>query len=533
MINVMLVDDEPLVRITMKSVIPWDKYGFRVAGEAENGKQCIDMLEIMQIDLIITDIKMPVIDGLTLISVVKETCPDIFIIVLSAYEEFNLVKKALVGGAEDYILKSEINQESTIKALECIKEKFISSNAEQQKNLVAQKDLNENIEVLRQSFLKKLLSGTVGADEGYIEDKLKKYGVNLCGQKLVLMVLVINKDNLHERLVENIIKNFVDELYKQQEDYYCLISDKMEISILQSYHAIKSENKIFQAVNENVNKTINSINKFLDMDITVGVSKIFNGFASMDMMYRKTKELLSYSFPLGKGNIFFEQDFEDKNYSIDYNYLNKLSNVFRNSINKLDFFGAKNPLNSITLEFTKNYSNENYQTLKFYCKLMTAIVDKSIELRLYNRLFKGDVNPYEYILSSNTIFNVEDYLLQLLDQLEEGSGIELQAQYGETIGKVISYVLQNYNEDINLNKVAQSLSFNASYLSSKFKAVTKKSFNEFLNTTRINNAKKLMAERKYKINRIATMVGYHDQRYFCKIFKKYIGATPQEYIKSL
>ncbi len=533
MINVMLVDDEPLVRITMKSVIPWEQYGFCVVKEAENGKQCLEMLENTKVDLIITDIKMPLIDGLELISAVKELYPDIYIIVLSAYEEFNLVKKALVSGAEDYILKSEINQESTIKSLLSVKEKHIKNNISQQKSMVAEKDFNENIEVLRQNFFKQLLGGTMKADEAYIENKIAQYGLNISSQKLVLMILIINKNNHDEKLIANIIKNFIDELFRNQENYYCLISDKMEVTILQSYHDCLSENKIFQMINENVNKTVNSINKFLDMDITVGVSKLFNAFSSLEKIYKKTKGLLNYRFPLGKGNVFFEQDFEDKCFSIDYDYLNVLSNEFRNNIEKLDFFAAKKPLNSVTIEFTKNYSNDNFRTLKFYCKLLTVIVDKSIELRLYNDIFKDDMNPYEHVLSLNTIFNVEDYLLQLLDDLEKACGIELQTQYGETIGKVIGYVLQNYNNDINLNKVAQSLGFNASYLSTKFKEVTEKSFNEFLSSTRIDNAKKLMAERKYKIHHIALMVGYNDQRYFCKIFKKYVGTTPQEYIKSL
>jgi len=349
----------------------------------------------------------------------------------------------------------------------------------------------------------------------------------------VLIILIINKGNSDEELIANIVKNFIDELFRNEEDHYCLTSDKMEITLLQSYHAYASENKIFQMINENVNKTVDSINKFLDMDITVGVSKLFDGFGNLEKIYKKTKGLLNYRFPLGKGNIFFEQDFENKSFAIDYDYLNALSNEFRSSIEKLDFYGAKKPLNSITIEFTKNFSNENYRTLKFYCKLLTAIVDKSIELRLYNDIFKDDVNPYEHVLSLNTIFNVEDYLIQLLDDLERGCGIELQTQYGETIGKVIGYVLQNYNQDINLNKVAQTLNFNASYLSTKFKEVTSKTFNEFLSNTRIDSAKKLMAERKFKIHQIALMVGYNDQRYFCKIFKKYVGTTPQEYIKSL
>ena len=533
MISVLLVDDEPLVRITMKAVIPWDEYGFYVNAEAENGKQCLDILENTQIDLIITDIKMPVIDGLELISVVKKKYPHIFVIVLSAYEEFNLVKRALLGGAEDYILKSDINHENTIKVLLSVKEKIINSNAEKKKNRDAQKVFMENIDLLRQSFFKKLLSGTVSIGEDDVENKLEQYGINLSSKNLVLMILIINKENTDERLVESIVKNFIDELYKQQENYYCFISDKMEIVILQSYHSLKSENKIFQMVNEYANKTVDCINKFLDLNITVGVSKIFNGFSRLDEMYSKTKELLNYSFSLGSGNIFFEQDFEGKNFSIDYNYLNDMAKEFRGSIEKLDFFEAKKLLNRITLEFTKNYSSENYRILKYYCKLLTVIVDKAIQLGLYNRLFKDDLNPYEYILSANTIFNVEDYMQKLLKEMEEGIGIELQTQYGETIGKVISYVLRYYNEDINLNKVAQSLNFNASYLSAKFKEVTKKSFCEFLNTTRIDNAKKLMAERNYKIKQIANMVGYNDQRYFCKIFKKYVGTTPQEYIKSL
>jgi YesN/AraC family two-component response regulator len=160
-------------------------------------------------------------------------------------------------------------------------------------------------------------------------------------------------------------------------------------------------------------------------------------------------------------------------------------------------------------------------------------VEKSIELSLYSYIFQDDVNPYEYVLHANTIYNVENYLLNLLENFEKGCGIELKTQYGETIGKVMSYVLINYYKDINLNKVSEELNFNPSYLSTKFKEITQYSFNEYLNTIRINNAKKLMAERKYKFSQISNMVGYNDQRYFCKIFKKLVGITPKEYINAL
>jgi len=209
------------------------------------------------------------------------------------------------------------------------------------------------------------------------------------------------------------------------------------------------------------------------------------------------------------------------------------SNQLTNQINKnIESYFEEIDMLSMNIAYDDKI-NKALDDLEFYCKLLTTIVDKSIELSLYNHIFKDDINPYDYLLNSKTIYNVENYLLSLLENLEKGTGIELKTQYGETIGKVMSYVLLNYYKDINLNKVSEELSFNPSYLSAKFKEITQYSFNEYLNTVRINNAKKLLAERKYKFNQISDMVGYNDQRYFCKIFKKVVGITPREYINAL
>ena len=533
MLNVMIVDDEPLVRITLKSIIPWNKYDFYVLDEAENGKQCLDILETNKIDIIITDIKMPVIDGLELIKILKAKYPQILIIVLSAYEEFELVKKALLYGAEDYILKSELNETSTINSLLTVKEKYEENNKKLRYEMVVNKDISENINVLKESFIKELLFSPTELDNLQIEKKLKQFSMDKYNQDNILIILTISEKKPNQRILDNVIKNFINELFKKEKNFFCLITGNMEITIIRSYCEYKSEQKIFQMVSDEVNRLSGSIMKFLNIDVTTAVSKMFNSFVNLNNIYKKTKDLLNYSFPLGKGKLFFEQDFENKDFSIDFEYINTLSNAYRTSLDKLDFYNAKTQIHKITMEFIEHYTNDNYKTLKLYCKLLTAIVDKSIELSLYNHIFVDDINPYDHLLSSATIYSVENYLYELLEDLEMGSGIELKTQYGETVGKVMSYVMQNYHKDINLNKVADELNFNASYLSTKFKEITKNSFNEYLNTIRINNAKKLLGEGKYKLNQVSNMVGYNDQRYFCKIFKRIVGTTPREYTNSL
>ena len=532
MLNVIIVDDQPLVRITLKSIIPWEKYGLHVIDEAENGKQCLTVLENRKIDVIITDIKMPVIDGLELIKIVKEKYPHILVIVLSAYDEFSLVKKALLSGAEDYILKSDMNERSIENTLLNVKTKYEENYKKLQYEIDLKKNMTENIDVLQANFFKELLSGG-RLRAGQIEDKIRQYQIGLSSHNLILIILTISELKPNEKILENVIKNFIDELFKKEKNCYCLVSNKMEVAILRSYDDIASESKIFQKINDDISLIVSAIKKFLNIDVTTAVSKIFNSFSCLNEKYEKMKELFDYSFHLGEGHVFYEKDFENKIIPFNMDYLNTVYMNFRNSLEKLDFNNAKIQLNNIIAYFHEHYSNHNYHTLKFCCKLLTSIVEKSIELSLYSYIFQDDINPYEYVLHANTIYNVENYLLNLLENFEKGCGIELKTQYGETIGKVMSYVLLNYYKDINLNKVSEELNFNPSYLSTKFKEITQYSFNEYLNTIRINNAKKLMAERKYKFSQISNMVGYNDQRYFCKIFKKVVGITPKEYINAL
>ena len=531
MLNVMVVDDEPLVRILLKSIIEWNNYGLELIGEAENGNQCLAFLEKNIVDVIITDIKMPVIDGVELIKTVKNKYPQIMIIVLSAYDEFDFVKEALLNGAEDYILKSDIGESSFVKTIEKVKNKIENYRSRLQNEINLVNYVAESNNMQKESFIRSQLLFPAEIDKNTLANKIKQYEINYYGQYFMIILMICEK-NPNKKGLDKIIVNFINELYGKDNNIYCLVSDTNEITILKSYEHM-SEKNISQMIYETTNSIFNNLKKFLNIDITVSASNHFSSFVKLHDIYKKTKTLFNYSFYIENSNILFEHDLVNIEHPVDMKFVNELFDNFKYEIDRLAFDDAKKVLRKITAEFTNHYSSENFKTVKYYCKILTVIVDKSIELSLYNKVFLEDLNPYDFLLSCRTIFLIEDFLIHLIDAIQLGSGIDLTTRFGETIGKVMNYVLQNYNTDINLNKVAAIFNFNPSYLSTKFKEITKISFNEYLNRIRIENAKTMIAERKYKLNKISSLVGYTDQRYFCKIFKKVVGTTAREYKESL
>jgi len=534
MLNVMIVDDEPLVRIALKSIIDWERHGFIVHGEAENGKQCLNLLQQDHYDVIFTDIRMPLIDGLQLIKTVKQEYPDILIVALSAYDEFDLVKKALTSGAEDYILKSELSFECAESTLLMLKERHAKLSQEKARTLHMEKSISESNTVLRMNFFRDLLSYDTPLKEEQILSRLEQYGLPLSNRQLVITVLTINNKGQETGLVETVTKNFANEMFKNEENFLCLTGGKNEVVLIHSYQNHVSELSALQAIRNDTERLCGNIKKFLNIDVTAAVSNRFNGFSNLFEVYNDTKEILHMSFFDGPGNIYYKQDFQARSLLPDSSKVDELTAQFRAGVDRMDFVFAAEALNSITREFMDKSSSQNYEILRFYCTLLTAIINKSVELSLFYEVFPDERNPYEYLLSCSTIQAVEGYLLTLLALLDKQTGGQSSnPRYGDAVNKLIQYINQNSHAQISLVKAAEELSYNPNYLSTKFKEETGVSFSEYLNNVRIQNAKRFLSSGKYKPGDVAEHVGYSDQRYFVKIFKRVVGMTPREYMRSL
>jgi two-component system response regulator YesN len=153
--RIIIADDEILARVGIKSLIPWREHGYELIGECENGKKAYDMAKELLPDIIVTDIKMPVMNGIELIRALKAENKDIKFIVLSSYDDFEYVKEAMKLGAEDYILKLQMEPEGLLKVLQNVCNKIVQEKNEKRRK-------NDNMPLMQEKFLKDLIFGKPG-----------------------------------------------------------------------------------------------------------------------------------------------------------------------------------------------------------------------------------------------------------------------------------------------------------------------------------------------------------------------------------
>lgn len=215
MYNVFLVDDEPFIIEGMRALVPWEDYGLKVVGEASNGSEAIKKLETCHVDILLTDIMMPIMDGLELISTLKERHPNTKYIVLSGYEEFEYVKKGMKLGIENYLLKP-VNEQELISTLENSIEKLEKSTNNE-----------EAYTILRDNTIWRCLNQDIDAKEW--RERVELYSLEFDGQNLAVVLMQIS-DGEHEN--SSFFRKRVEELFQS----VCIINPDGELILLVSFN---------------------------------------------------------------------------------------------------------------------------------------------------------------------------------------------------------------------------------------------------------------------------------------------------------
>ncbi|MEV5027785.1 response regulator [Paenibacillus sp. LPE1-1-1.1] len=534
MFKLMIVDDELLMRIGIRSMIDWEAHGFRIAAEAANGKEAIEMAHSVKPDLIITDIKMPVMDGLQLIREASKTFTDCKYVILSNFDEFRYVKEALQLGAIDYLIKSEITPEVLAELLAGIRRKReLGGSGSQTVMLTAH--ISQSLSHLKESLFKDLISGLLGEKEA----AAKVEQLQACVRSENLTVIKLRLDGFakvrqkyvekDEKLLRFSVLNILEEIIPGKWNKELVVESSSEYLLIANTRGddMMSARSEIAELCGSIQRTMKD---FMNMSITIGVSSVVSGFRLMKAAYREADYALRRSFFAGGGRIIFFEDTEDcpsdeiaelaPKEANEANAL-ALSHVLdRNNEAKLtEFFDA------FRGELAANRANERMIREAYIG--MTEIVGAHMSYMVRSRLQVSDKLPYEAVLSAETWDDVHGIVLDYarLCLAAEGRSVE-QRSYADM---AVEMIHRYYAEDLSLQSVASQINVNPSYLSRLFKQEKGENFISCLTRVRIDRAKSFLESRKYKVYEVADKVGYHNYTYFSKIFKKVVGVSPEEY----
>jgi len=533
MLKVLLVDDSISSRTDLKTMLNWEKHGFEFAGEAGNGAEAIRRMREQAPDLVITDMSMPVMNGVELIAYVREHFPQVKIIALSAYDDFDYVRQSMKYGAVDYMLKHRLTPDKLLELLRSV-ERDIRLEQDRRKDAA---QLSESKRVLRYELISALLSGGI-PDAEELEKRMKTLGLALDREHLLVAAAEIDdfwavEERYSSGEIEVFINTFLDiaeEIIGEWERSAAAPVGRGQFAIIFSLGGIHSKMYIYNRLYSILNRIRSEVKRYMNVTASFGVSQPCGKFTELPKAFREAKLRLEEKFYNGKNGIYIEnaEKLEDRFYCLDirdekaiYAALWNLDadQLFR-QIDKV--FGDISKLR-LRSHSTRMVIAELIGIINKLCK------DNGIEVA---QIYSADDEPFKNMNKYETLQDIRTWieglyrkLLTHLEQLRVGGNVSKLTR------KAIAYIQKNYHQNISLTEVAAAVGISGPYLSKLFKEECGTGFAEFLNEVRISQAKWYIEHSDYKLSEVAVRVGFSNYNYFCKVFKKITDITPLEYEK--
>lgn len=500
MIKVLIVDDELLMRKGIQSLIHWEDYGCQIIGEKENGEEALDFIRENHVDIVFTDIVMPKLNGLELIEKALSEFPDIKFVVLSCYTDYEYVRKALLFGAKDYILKLSIVPEDLIKIVEkLLHEIFINKK---------QNSRGSKTETEIQNKFHKLIF-----DDGSEEEILEKY----LESKEYAVYYIRFRPSRHLKL--NYARQYlIENVFFNKMEFYAESLDEMVV-ICQESNDAKKENLI-QA---------NSLLSLMGIRFIVGKYEYSQAHINLAKRVKKAKETLKQAFYDGTGFYIYQDKYFSSMYdnSLMRHLMGKICisvrsgdaetscEILNEFFNKLEEFRLEpSEVRMLLIELTMNYQTILYDMMEIQ----------------ETPTFKGKI--YQEIQAFLTLHEMKSYFKQMSRNIANNiSSLILNCGIRGDINRVKAYIDDNLGRFITLKSAAQFVNLSESYLSHIFKEDTGESFSSYLQRKRLEKAKSDLKNSKKTVSDIAVSCGYEDYSYFCRVFKKYTNMSPGEYRK--
>lgn len=534
-IKVFLVEDEMVIRRGIKNSIDWEKEGYIFCGEASDGELAYPMIIKEKPDILITDIRMPFMDGLELCKLVKKELPNIKILILSGYDEFDYAKEAIRLGVTEYLLKP-ISSGKLLEALNGVSESI--RREKEDKDLVRKymEEMRENTEHEKQKFFEQMIAGNLPMADAL--ETGKKYEMNLSAgmYNLLLFRFTLGKENRKsgellgeaeyaiEKLTERL--EYVFEFQRGVEGWaFLLMADNEE----QMSERVKELSKDL----EEIMKNYSTIAYF------GGIGQPVARLRELEESFREAERALAARFTMELNRIISVEDIRmaqnvDTLDDIEITSFGEIEKT-RTMLEKFLNNGAEDEID----EFVDVYINElPEENLKSVLMRQYIIMDAYIVMMSFCEKIEGiegemQAQSEELKNSMKTIQTLEEiknYIRMLLKKIIGVRDTISGRRYSDIIEIAKDQIRKTYmSDEISLNTIAAEVGMSPSYFSSIFSKEMGKTFVEYLTEIRMDRAKELLMCSSMKTSEIGYEVGYKDPHYFSYIFKKTQNCTPKEF----
>lgn len=544
MLKIFLAEDEVVVRETIKRMIPWEELGFELVGEAADGEMALPLLIRQQPDLLITDIKMPFMDGLTLARLAKKEIPGLKVVILSGYDDFNYAKQAIGIGVEDYLLKP-ITKNALIERLSEIRSRYEHEKTQKEYYEKFQREMQAYEKNSSRDFFEALVDGSMDMMEVY--KRAEKLGLDIVAEAYNVLIFTMNCD---------------EDFSGQRDEYSSWEAESLEL--LENFLAGHSSAMLFRSnifsygvllkgqretIEENTRACVDEIRKILSRqdgrrEWFLAVGQSVERLSQIQKSYHTASRAFSQRYLYDENILYYDEmetmehpggqaETEDNAYlqKVDVNALNPaiLQKFLSNGLQEETENFVKDYFYAIGQEPMESLVFRNYVILNVRFSVISFIKGLGCDTNEMESADTEEVLAESGKNMESAIAYAKKMISQAIEIRDQNSGNKNRSILKTAVDFIDSHYME---EDISLNTVANVANVSSNHFSALFSQNMGQTFIEYLTTLRMNKAKELLRCTGMRSSEIAGEIGYKDAHYFSYLFKKTQGMTPSDYRKA-
>ena len=544
MLKIFLAEDEVVVRETIKRMIPWEELGFELVGEAADGEMALPLLLRQQPDLLITDIKMPFMDGLTLARLAKKEIPGLKVVILSGYDDFNYAKQAIGIGVEDYLLKP-ITKNALIERLSEIRSRYEHEKTQKEYYEKFQREMQAYEKNSSRDFFEALVGGSMDMMEVY--KRAEKLGLDIVAEAYNVLIFTMNCD---------------EDFSGQRDEYSSWEAESLEL--LENFFAGHSSAMLFRSnifsygvllkgqretIEENTRACVDEIRKILSRqdgrrEWFLAVGQSVERLSQIQKSYHTASRAFSQRYLYDENILYYDEmetmehpggqaEIEDNAYlqKVDVNALNPaiLQKFLSNGLQEEAENFVKDYFYAIGQEPMESLVFRNYVILNVRFSVISFIKGLGCDTDEMESADTEEVLTESGKSMESAIAYAENVISRAITLRDQNSGNKNRSILKTAVDFIDSHYME---EDISLNTVANVANVSANHFSALFSQNMGQTFIEYLTSLRMNKAKELLRCTGMRSSEIAGEIGYKDAHYFSYLFKKTQGMTPSDYRKA-
>lgn len=544
MLKIFLAEDEVVVHETIKRMIPWEELGFELVGEAADGEMALPLLIRQQPDLLITDIKMPFMDGLTLARLAKKEIPGLKVVILSGYDDFNYAKQAIGIGVEDYLLKP-ITKNALIERLSEIRSRYEHEKTQKEYYEKFQREMQAYEKNSSRDFFEALVGGSMDMMEVY--KRAEKLGLDIVAEAYNVLIFTMNCD---------------EDFSGQRDEYSSWEAESLEL--LENFFAGHSSAMLFRSnifsygvllkgqretIEENTRACVDEIRKILSRqdgrrEWFLAVGQSVDRLSQIQKSYHTASRAFSQRYLYDENILYYDEmetmehpggqaETEDNAYlqKVDVNALNPaiLQKFLSNGLQEETENFVKDYFYAIGQEPMESLVFRNYVILNVRFSVISFIKGLGCDTNEMESADTEEVLAESGKNMESAIAYAKKMISQAIEIRDQNSGNKNRSILKTAVDFIDSHYM---DEEISLNTVANVANVSSNHFSALFSQNMGQTFIEYLTTLRMNKAKELLRCTGMRSSEIAGEIGYKDAHYFSYLFKKTQGMTPSDYRKA-